>query len=94
MLCAVFAVHDMCTTPLTNVGKLICGAVGGALCILFRMYLPFTEGVGLAVLAADLLVRPIDMLLIPRPFGKKMKIVPIAEKEVEKEAESARINNN
>ena len=89
VFCAVFAVNDMCTSPLSRGGKVIYGAVAGALGILFRVYLPYTEGVWIAILAANAIARLIDTLYVPRPFGKRMKIVPVAEKEAEKEAVSA-----
>ena len=73
-LAAFFLISDPVTSPVTPIGKLIYGAIGGALAIVCRMYLPFTDGVFVAVLAANALARPIDMLTKPKPFGSKTKI--------------------
>ncbi len=74
VLGAFFLVSDPATSPVTPVGKLVYGALCGALAIVLRTYLPFTDGVFIAVLAADLLARPIDLITMPKVFGGKTKI--------------------
>ena len=49
------------------------GAVGGALCIILRIYLPIWDGVFVAILAANALARPIDLLFLPR--AKRVKSI-------------------
>ncbi len=73
VLGAFFLAADPATSPVTPVGKLVYGAVGGALAIVLRMYLPVADGVFIAVLAANILARPIDMLVMPRVFGSRTK---------------------
>ena len=73
-LCAFFLVSDPVTSPVTPIGKCVYGAVCGALATVCRMYLPFIDGVFIAVLAANLLARPIEMITIPRVFGSRTKI--------------------
>ena len=70
-LAALFLATDPTTSPITPSGKLLYGAVGGALCIIFRMYLPIWDGVFVAILAANALARPIDLLFLPR--AKRVK---------------------
>lgn len=68
MLCAVFAANDTVTSPMTAVGKLVYGAGCGALAIVLRTYLPYGEGAYLAILAMNLLARPIDAA-VKKIFG-------------------------
>ncbi|MBQ2732650.1 MAG: RnfABCDGE type electron transport complex subunit D, partial [Clostridia bacterium] len=69
-----FLASDPVTSPVSPMGRFVYGALGGALAIVFRMYIPFADGVYIAVLAANILARPIDMLTAPRVFGSKTKI--------------------
>lgn len=74
MLCAFFLVSDPATSPIAPAGKYVYGAFCGALAIVCRMYLPFIDGAYIAVLAANVLARPIDMITRPRVFGSRTKI--------------------
>lgn len=74
LLAVFFLASDPVTSPVSPMGRFVYGALGGALAIVFRMYIPFTDGVYIAVLAANILARPIDMLMMPRVFGSKTKI--------------------
>ncbi len=74
VLAAFFLAADPVTSPVTPIGKLVYGAVCGVLAIILRTYLPFWDGVFIAVLAANILARPIDIITIPRVFGSRTKI--------------------
>ena len=73
MLGALFMIAEPASSPVTPVAKLVYGAVGGALVIVFRMYLPISDGVYFAILAANVLARPIEELALPsrNMAGKK-----------------------
>ena len=61
---------DYSTSPITNKGKLIFGALCGALTVLIRYFGGYPEGVSFAILIANSLVYYIDRVTLPRVFGK------------------------
>ncbi len=60
ILGAVFMATDWVTTPITVSGKLIFGIMIGFIVMIFRVFLPMTEGVAFAILLANLFVPAID----------------------------------
>lgn len=68
-LAAFFTATDPVTSPMRPVGKLIYGAMIGALTVLLRYYGSAPEGVAYAVLTANLFVGVIDRLTAPARFG-------------------------
>jgi Na+-translocating ferredoxin:NAD+ oxidoreductase RnfD subunit len=71
MLAALFMIADPATSPVTPAAKVVYGAVGGALAVVFRLYLPISEGVYFAILAVNLLARPIEEITLPRRARRK-----------------------
>ncbi len=72
MLCAVFISADSTCCPLTGVGKIIYGALGGIITMALRRFFGF-EGVYYAVVIINLAVILIDKFTLPVPFGCKIK---------------------
>ena len=70
VLGAFFMATDYSTSPITNKGKLIFGALCGALTVLIRYFGGYPEGVSFAILIANSLVYYIDRVTLPRVFGK------------------------
>ena len=69
MLAAFFMATDYATSPVTPRGRLIYGALCGALTVLFRYVGIFPEGVTYAILLMNSLTWSIDRLTPPRRFG-------------------------
>lgn len=69
MLAAFFMATDYATSPVTPRGRLLYGALCGALTVLFRYIGIFPEGVTYAILLANSLTWIIDRLTPPRRFG-------------------------
>ena len=69
MLAAFFMATDYATSPVTPRGRLIYGALCGALTVLFRYVGIFPEGVTYAILLMNSLAWSIDRLTPPRRFG-------------------------
>ena len=70
MLGAIYMATDYATSPVTQKGQMIYGALIGALIVLFRYFGIFPEGVTYAILIANALVWVIDRYTGPRRFGK------------------------
>ena len=64
---------DPVTTPRTPTASLIAGAAAGAVTVLVRYRVSPAIGVIVAVLVVNLLSRPLDLLLLPAPFGGRKK---------------------
>ncbi|MBE6538762.1 MAG: RnfABCDGE type electron transport complex subunit D [Ruminococcaceae bacterium] len=69
ILAAFFMATDYATSPVTNVGRLVFGALCGILTVLIRYFIGIPEGVALAVLIMNLPVCYIDRFTRPRTFG-------------------------
>ena len=69
LLGAFFAATEYTSAPVTNMGRLLYGALCGALLMLFRYLDMHEESTVLAILAASLLTRPIDMITGELIFG-------------------------
>ncbi len=70
LLGGIFLATDPPSSPVTRGGMLLYGFLGGALTILFRSFGENVQGMVFAILAVNLLSRPLDLLLKPRPYGK------------------------
>ncbi len=68
-LVAFFMATDPVTSPMRPFGKLIYGALIGAVTVLLRYYGSAPEGVAYAVLLANLFVGVIDKITTPARFG-------------------------
>ena len=66
---AFFMATDPVTSPITNIGKLIYGALCGGMTVLLRYYGAEAEGVAYAILLANLLTGILDKLTFPKRFG-------------------------
>jgi len=89
MLSAFFFMSDPVTTPHVMSGRVIVGAIGGALAVLSRVYLGY-EGVYIIVLVLGLWTPVVDRLLRPKPFGgiiARKKKTHAAQKTVEPASE-------
>jgi Na+-translocating ferredoxin:NAD+ oxidoreductase subunit D len=73
MLGAWFMATDMVTSPVTNLGVWIYGALIGGVTVLIRYFGGLTEGVMYAILLGNALTPLIDQLTQPRVFGHKIK---------------------
>ena len=71
MLCAFFIATDPVTASTTSRGRLIYGGLIGILICLIRYWGTFPDGVGFAVLIANVFVPLIDLSTRPRVFGEK-----------------------
>lgn len=70
MLGAIYMATDYATSPVTQKGQMIYGALIGALIVLFRYFGIFPEGVTYAILLSNALVWVIDRYTGPVRFGK------------------------
>ena len=71
MLCAFFIATDPVTASTTWLGRLIYGALVGALIYLLRGWGAYPDGVAFAVLLANVFVPLIDLLTRPKVFGEQ-----------------------
>ena len=69
MLAAFFMATDYATSPVTPKGRVVYGALCGALTVLFRYTGIFPEGVTYAILLMNSLTWIIDRCTPPRRFG-------------------------
>jgi electron transport complex protein RnfD len=69
ILGAFFAATEYTATPVTNMGRILYGALCGGLLMLFRYLGYFESSTVLAILAASILTRPIDMITGELIFG-------------------------
>ncbi|MBQ3195717.1 MAG: RnfABCDGE type electron transport complex subunit D [Clostridia bacterium] len=69
VLGAVFMATDYSTSPLTATGKLIFGALCGALTVFFRYFSNYPEGASFAILIMNCFVYYIDRITQPVKFG-------------------------
>lgn len=69
MLGAFFMATDYVTSPVSNLGKVIYGAILGILTGLFRIFGNSAEGVSYAIIFSNLLVPIIDKISVPKAFG-------------------------
>ena len=69
MLGAFFMATDYVTSPVSNLGKVIYGAILGILTGLFRIFGNSAEGVSFAIILSNLLVPIIDKISVPKAFG-------------------------
>lgn len=67
---AVFFATDYSTSPLTGGGKALYGVLCGVLTFVFRRTLSSAEGAFFAVFILGLAARYLDLVLIPRSYGK------------------------
>lgn len=74
LLGAIFMATDYVTSPVTKWGRLLFGALCGALTVFFRYFGANTEGVSFAILIMNCFVYYIDRLTAPRVFGGRRKI--------------------
>lgn len=80
MLGAIYMATDYATSPLTPNGRVIYGVGCGAITVLIRFFGGYAEGVSFAILIMNLLVWFLDLVGMPRRFGKA------AHKKSEEEA--------
>lgn len=66
---ALFMATDYATSPFSKVGKLIFGALCGALTVFFRYFGSYPEGASFAILVMNTFVFYIDRLTKPSVFG-------------------------
>lgn len=71
LLGAIFMATDYVTSPITPNGKLVFGVCLGLLTFIFRMFGGSAEGVSYAIIFCNLLVPLIEMITVPKSFGKK-----------------------
>ena len=71
ILVAFFMATDYVTSPITPNGKIVFGVVLGLLTFIFRMFGGSAEGVSYAIIFSNLLVPLIEMVTVPKSFGKK-----------------------
>ena len=73
MLGAFFMATDYVTSPITDKGKIIYAILLGLLTGLFRFFGESAEGVSFAIIIGNLFVPLIEMVTIPKAFGKEGK---------------------
>lgn len=73
MLGAFFMATDYVTSPITDKGKVIFAILLGLLTGLFRFFGESAEGVSFAIIIGNLCVPLIEMVTIPKAFGKEGK---------------------
>lgn len=73
LLGAFFMATDYVTSPITNKGKIIFAILLGLLTGLFRFFGESAEGVSFAIIIGNLFVPLIEMVTIPKAFGKEGK---------------------
>jgi Na+-translocating ferredoxin:NAD+ oxidoreductase RnfD subunit len=71
ILGAFFMATDYVTSPITPNGKIVFGVCLGLFTFIFRMYGGSAEGVSYAIIFCNLLVPLIEMITVPKSFGKK-----------------------
>jgi electron transport complex protein RnfD len=71
ILGAFFMATDYVTSPITPNGKIVFGVILGLLTFIFRMFGGSAEGVSYAIIFSNLLVPLIEMVTVPKSFGKK-----------------------
>ena len=71
ILGAFFMATDYVTSPITPNGKIVFGVVLGLLTFIFRMFGGSAERVSYAIIFSNLLVPLIEMVTVPKSFGKK-----------------------
>ncbi len=69
MLGGLFMATDMVTSPVTLKGRWIFGIAGGLLCVLFRTWGGYPEGVSYSILIMNMFVPLLDRLQ-PRVYGR------------------------
>lgn len=69
MLGGLFMATDMVTSPVTIKGRWIFGAGGGILCVIFRLWAGYPEGVSYSILIMNMFVPLLDRFQ-PRVFGR------------------------
>ena len=70
ILAAFFMATDYVTSPVTPNGRLIYGALCGAIVVFIRYFGGYPEGVSFAILIMNTLVYYLDKFTRPRVFGK------------------------
>ncbi|MCR5788331.1 MAG: RnfABCDGE type electron transport complex subunit D [Lachnospiraceae bacterium] len=70
LLGAFFMATDYATSPITGSGKYIYGLCLGILTGLFRVFSSSAEGVSFAIIICNLLVPLIELITMPKCFGK------------------------
>lgn len=73
MLGAFFMATDYVTSPITSKGKVLFAILLGLLTSLFRFFGESAEGVSFAIIIGNLFVPLIEMVTIPKAFGKEGK---------------------
>lgn len=73
MLGAFFMATDYVTSPITDKGKIMFAVLLGLLTGLFRFFGESAEGVSFAIIIGNLCVPLIEMVTIPKAFGKEGK---------------------
>ncbi len=73
ILAAFFMATDYVTSPVTKTGKLIYGALCGAILVFIRYFGGYPEGASFAILIMNTLVYYIDKFTRPRVFGKRKR---------------------
>lgn len=76
MLGAFFIVSDPATVAASRAGRLLCGALAGALVFIIRAWGGYPDGLAFAVLLMNLAVPLIDRGTIPRPPGLPARTWP------------------
>ena len=74
MLGAFFMATDYVTSPITSRGKVLFAILLGLLTGLFRFFGESAEGVSFAIIIGNLFVPLIEMVTIPKAFGKEGKV--------------------
>lgn len=72
VLAAFFMVTDTASLPASGSGRLLYGALAGALLFAFRIFSPYPEGAAFAVLAANIFSPAIAGLTLPKPFSSAL----------------------
>ncbi len=70
MLGAFFMATDYVTSPITSRGRYIYGIILGVLTGIFRIFSSSAEGVSFAIIISNLLVPLIELVTVPKCFGK------------------------
>ena len=79
ILGAFFMATDYVTSPITPAGKIVFGVILGLLTFIFRMFGGSAEGVSYAIILSNLLVPLIEMVTVPKSFGKKKPVKEAAK---------------
>ena len=79
LLGAFFMATDYVTSPITPNGKIVFGVILGLLTFIFRMFGGSAEGVSYAIIFSNLLVPLIEMVTVPKSFGKKKPVKEAAK---------------